>query len=133
MNINGKISIPIENEEKDMERAVNFADFEVAKFTEKQRINFTEAALIRTFLPKYNKEYKDTFPNPAHKSYSECYDLDLNAIIVETDTSHVRRWLYSEGKKRKPECEVGSMYWQHGIFYFSNAEDRFKVFNHEYL
>ena len=45
--------------------------------SEQQQINFTEAALIRYFSPSYNKEYKDTFPSPAHKTYSECYDLDI--------------------------------------------------------
>ena len=55
-------------------------------FSEQQKINFTEAALIRYFEPKYNKEYKDTFPNPAHKTYQECYELDINSILVELGT-----------------------------------------------
>lgn len=54
---------------------------------EQQKINFTEAALIKYFQPLYNKEYKDTFPNPAHSSYSECYELDINSVCFELDTS----------------------------------------------
>ncbi len=53
---------------------------------EQQKINFTEAALIKYFQPPYNKIYKDSFPNPAHITYSECYDLDINSICIELDT-----------------------------------------------
>lgn len=62
--------------------------------SEQQRINFTEAALIKYFQPSYNKMYKDSFPNPAHSTYSECYDIDLNMISVElrTDNIGVRLW-----------------------------------------
>ncbi len=54
---------------------------------ELQAVNFTEAALIRYFQPPYNKEYKDSFPNPTHSSYSECYELDVNSVGFEIDTS----------------------------------------------
>ncbi|MEI7219745.1 MULTISPECIES: hypothetical protein [Pectobacterium] len=64
------------------------------EITARQRINFTEAALIRYFSPEYNKTYKDTFPSPAHTTYSECYDLDLNSVSVElqTDKFYTRVW-----------------------------------------
>lgn len=51
-----------------------------------QQINFAEASLIRYFQPRYNTEFKNTFPSPAHKTYAECYDLDLNAVSVELQT-----------------------------------------------
>jgi len=54
---------------------------------EGQKINFTEAALIRYFQPQYNKEYRDTFPTKTHTSYSECYDLDINSVCFEMETS----------------------------------------------
>jgi hypothetical protein len=54
---------------------------------EAQKINFTEAALIRYFQPQYNKEYKDSFPTKGHTSYSECYDLDINSVCFEMETS----------------------------------------------
>jgi hypothetical protein len=57
-----------------------------SEISEQQAINFGEAALIRFFAPRYNKRFKDTFPNPAHKTYAECYDLDLNMVSVELDT-----------------------------------------------
>ena len=56
---------------------------------EQQKINFTEAALIRYFAPPYNKIYKDSFPNPAHSTYSECYDLDINSICIEMQTAEM--------------------------------------------
>lgn len=64
--------------------------------TEQQQINFTEAALIRYFKPSYNTTYKDSFPNPAHSTYSECYDIDLNMICVEVQTEDLGLRLWSE-------------------------------------
>jgi hypothetical protein len=64
--------------------------------TEQQQINFAEAALIKYFQSPYNKEYKDTFPNPAHSTYKECYDLDLNEVCVEIDAEDIRSRLWSQ-------------------------------------
>jgi hypothetical protein len=128
-SMNGLISMPKENKNKDLKRWMNFNN-PINPISEKQKINFTEAALIRTFLPKYNKDFKNTFPNPAHTSYSECYILDINAIVVELDTSEMRRWLHTDDKKR-PTDQIP--YWQQGEFYFINDEDRYKIFNYEYL
>lgn len=132
-SMNGMISMPQENEKEDFTRWMNFNNGK-NPFSDKQKINFTEAALIRTFLPKYNKEYKNTFPNPAHSSYSECYNLDLNSIVVEMDMTEAKRWLFSENKPRKIDKDgLGIPYWQYGQFYFVTDEDRYKIFNHEYL
>ena len=68
---------------------------------EQQKINFTEAALIKYFQPPYNVIYKDTFPNPAHKTYSECYELDINSIGIEMHTSEmINCSMYSESVKK---------------------------------
>lgn len=64
--------------------------------SERQSINFTEAALIKYFGAPYNKIYKDTFPNPAHSTYSECYELDLNSIMVEIQTEELGLRLWSQ-------------------------------------
>ena len=63
-------------------------------------INLAKAALIRNFQPPYNKVFKITFPSPAHKTYSQCYDLDLNAVIVEVDTSNIRAEIWSSFRTR---------------------------------
>jgi hypothetical protein len=59
-----------------------------------QVVNYTEAALIRYLQPEFNKIYKDTFPNPAHVTYSECYDLDINSVtvVLTTDELATRIW-----------------------------------------
>lgn len=62
---------------------------------EQQVINFTEAALIRYFQPPYNIEYKETFPNPAHSTYSECYELDIHSVGIELNTANINCRLYS--------------------------------------
>jgi hypothetical protein len=58
-------------------------------------INLAEAGLIRYFRPEYNKVYKDSFPNPAHSTYSECYNLDLNTVNVEVNTESLASQLKS--------------------------------------
>ena len=82
--------------------------------TEQQRINYTEAAMIRYFQPQYNKIFKDTFPSPAHKTYAECYDLDLNAVMVELDSEPLGSRLFSA--QRAPS-------WTHFIAYELHSRD----------
>lgn len=83
------------------EKAEHFFKNNGFSISEKQKINFTEAALIRYFQPKYNIEFKDCFPSSKHKSYSECYSLDIKALTVEVDTSENVRKIYTEKSGRK--------------------------------
>lgn len=76
--------------------------------TEQQAINFTEAALIRYFEPEYNKTFKDTFPNPAHKTYSECYELDINSVVVTIETDNLGCMLWSS--KQSPRMTHIAVY-----------------------
>jgi hypothetical protein len=76
--------------------------------TEQQRINFTEAALIRYFQPEYNTTYKDSFPKPTHTSYSECYELDINSVAVELNTEDSYCMLWSRAVRPR---------WSHFIMY----------------
>lgn len=88
---------------------------------EQQVINFTEAALIRYFQPPYNKEYKDTFPNPAHKTYQECYGLDINSICIEVKTENINVKLYSQTVPAS---------WKHmKDFFLHSREDRKSMFD----
>lgn len=127
--INGKIKTRQNNNEAEVDRYLKFAN---AKFSEKQKINFTEAALINSFKPKYNKEFKNTFPSNRHIDYDECYKLDINGIMIELDLSEINRWLYSEAKPRILNPN-GHNYWQSDIFYFNNREDRYQMFNSDYF
>lgn len=53
---------------------------------EEIRINFTEAALINYFKPKYNVTYKYNFPMDSHKSYNECFEMPIDGVIFELQT-----------------------------------------------
>lgn len=89
--------------------------------TEGQQITYTEAAMIRHFQPQYNIEYKDSFPDPKHTSYRECYDLDLNLVAVELDTRQIGSRLWS------PTVAPG---WNHMIsFALHSPEERQHMFD----
>lgn len=66
------------------------------KLNEKEIINFTEAALIKYFKPKYNIMYKDIFPSIDHKSYKEAIELDINCVAFQLDTECINLKLYTE-------------------------------------
>ncbi|WP_291131796.1 hypothetical protein, partial [Flavobacterium sp. UBA7682] len=87
--------------------------------SEKQKINFTEAALIKYFEPKYNIEFKDNFPSTKHKSYSECYNLDIKALSIELDTSEMIRKIYTEKTGRKIHHQK--------MFEFNSDNDRISL------
>ena len=71
--------------------------------TAQQKINFTEAALIKYFDPIYNENFKDSFPSPTHKTYSECYKLDINSVIVELGTQDIIECKFYSDKVPKQE------------------------------
>lgn len=66
------------------------------QISKKQEIDFTEAALIRYFQPKYNNEFKYTFPSKDHSVYSDCYKVGLDYIQVEINTKRLNFRLFSE-------------------------------------
>ncbi|MFD2943292.1 hypothetical protein [Flavobacterium notoginsengisoli] len=86
------------------------------KISENQKINFTEAALIKYFEPTYNLDFKKNFPDKKHKSYSECYKLDIRALNIELDTSEHIRNLYSK--------KAGNKNNHSAMFNFENDSDR---------
>lgn len=51
--------------------------------SEAERITLYEASLIRYFQPKYNKEFKDSFPSTNMKLLADCYDKDFAALTAE--------------------------------------------------
>jgi hypothetical protein len=106
--------VSLEDNNKHIQKAIN------TEITEQQRINFTEAALIRYFQPEYNEMFKNNFPSPAHKTYSECYDLDLNTVMVELQTKEIGFMLRSA--KVPPK-------WDHFvIFPLHSQEERKSMF-----
>lgn len=69
--------------------------------SKEQEISITEAALIRYFQPKYNTEYKSTFPSVKHSDYNEFFKIGLDYIAVEMDTSRLNFNLCSQTIKAK--------------------------------
>lgn len=63
-----------------------------------QEVNLTEAILIRYFDPPYNTMFRKSFPNPAHASYRECYELDFHSVSVELDTENINSQLWSAAR-----------------------------------
>ncbi|EJQ48357.1 hypothetical protein IEI_03888 [Bacillus wiedmannii] len=62
----------------------------------KQEINFTEAALIRYFQPKYNDIMKYRFPSKKHTEYSDLFKENVDYVSVEIDTQRLYVKLHSE-------------------------------------
>lgn len=89
--------------------------------TKQQEINFTEAALIRYFQPEYNDKFKYNFPNPAHSTYAECYDLDLNSIYFEVHTEDLYSRLFTK--------TVGPEWIHFGKFTMHSSEERRDMMN----
>jgi hypothetical protein len=87
---------PDSNEDKDIKKvSTAMHRFVTNTLSEQQITNFTEASLIKYFKPEYNIEYKDKFPNPAHKSYSECYELDINSVAFELEADCIKTRLFT--------------------------------------
>lgn len=65
------------------------------RITAQQAVNFTEAALVKFFLPEYNDTSKYDFENKAKETYPECYNLDVNLVIIELNTEEINCQLWS--------------------------------------
>ena len=99
----------------------HFKEAMAAELTEQQKINFTEAALIKYFQPRFNEIYKNTFPSPAHSTYSQCYDIDLNSVSFEIETESIKGRLWSTAAPPS---------WLHiGTFPLHSTEERKSMFD----
>ncbi|MFS0754279.1 hypothetical protein ABC383_06225 [Noviherbaspirillum sp. 1P10PC] len=70
--------------------------------TEKERVALYEASLIRYFQPRYNKEFKDSFPSTNMKVLKDCYSKDFSAVIAEINFDDLPWNLRSELVPSKP-------------------------------
>lgn len=64
--------------------------------TEKERVALYEASLIRYFQPRYNKEFKDSFPSTNMKVLKDCYSKDFAAVVAEINFDNLPWDLKSE-------------------------------------
>lgn len=113
------ISKKYKNKDRDEYLVKSFFENDGFTFSERQKINFTEAALIKYFEPKYNIEFKDNFPSEKHKSYNECYKLDIRTLNIEVDTSDLIRNLYT--------TKIGRKNYHSVMFEFKNDDDRLSL------
>lgn len=70
--------------------------------TEKERIALYEAALIRYFQPRFNKEFKDSFPSTDLKILKDCYDKDFSGIVAEINFDELPWNLRSDNVSAAP-------------------------------
>lgn len=103
--VQNNYGVSIEESDRHLFNVCNIVMNDDAGITEKQSINFTEAALIRYFQPEYNEKFKNIFPDHSHSSYSECYDLDINSVIIELSTDLERGGFKLHSSKILPDYD----------------------------
>lgn len=64
--------------------------------SEAERTTLYEASLIRYFQPRYNKEFKDSFPSTNMKLLADCYEKDFAALVAEVCFDELPFQLFSE-------------------------------------
>lgn len=90
-------------------------------FNGHEGVALAEAGLIRYFQPKYNKIFRDNFPDPKHVSLSECLDLELNTIVIELHGINIQT------SYKSPTVEAGELHFpQYPLF---EAEGRTSLFD----
>ncbi|MCE9608506.1 MAG: hypothetical protein K8U03_26780 [Planctomycetia bacterium] len=121
--MNGSYDEFEKTEEEDIDHSSKIYD---ATFTEQQTINYAEAGMIRYFQPEFNRIYKDSFPNPAHSTYSQCYDLDIHMLAVSICTDCIRSRIWSPtvapSDKHLAQFDLRTSEQRRGIFdYFGDG------------
>lgn len=117
LSIGNNDAVPkIKTDKRNKNLIEHFFENKGFKISEHQKINFTEAALIKYFEPAYNLDYKKNFPDKKHKSYSECYKLNIRALNIELDTSEHIRNIFSK--------KAGSKNNHSAMFNFENDSER---------
>lgn len=74
---------PFATDKSDSEARISAGLDKLYGTSEKERISLYEAALIRYFQPKFNKEFKDSFPSTNLKVLQDCYEKDFLALVAE--------------------------------------------------
>lgn len=77
-----RIDPKAENHDNSFERYSKGAK-KVLNLSDSEQVSLYEAALIRYFKPKYNKEFKKSFPSTNHKILEDCYQKDFSLLVAE--------------------------------------------------
>lgn len=87
--------------------------------TERERVSLYEAAMIRYFQPKLNKEFSDSFPSTNMKVLEDCYSKDFSAVAASFSIDVLPYYLCSDTVAAKHG---------HLAFYDLHADDARKAF-----
>lgn len=87
--------------------------------SEAERVTLFEASLIRYFMPRYNKEFKNSFPSTNLKVLTDCYDKDFSAVCAEIYIDDLPYYLCSETVEPS---------FKHTAFHHLHDDDERKVF-----
>lgn len=63
---------------------------------EAERTTLYEASLIRYFQPRFNKEFKNSFPSTSMKLLADCYEKDINSVVAEICHDDIPFTLFSD-------------------------------------
>ncbi len=66
-----------------------------------EQVSLFEAAMIKYFLPEYNKEFKDSFPSTNLKILQDCYEKDISAVFAQICIDELPYKLFSEAVEPK--------------------------------
>lgn len=74
---------PSAKDQSQGETRIDVAVNKLLSTTEAEQVTLFEASLIRYFQPKFNIEFKNSFPSSNLKALEECYKADLAAVCAE--------------------------------------------------
>ncbi|MEN2750063.1 hypothetical protein AAIR29_00310 [Psychrobacter sp. FBL11] len=86
-------NIEIDNRDLNIDRFNSIYESDISKETQ---VSIVEAAMIKYFQPKYNKIYKDNFPNKSYKILEDVFALDFTGVIVNINSDNLYCRLFSE-------------------------------------
>jgi hypothetical protein len=87
---------PFAQDREHGEARIEMGISKLIEITEAERTTLYEASLIRYFQPRYNKEFKNSFPSTNMKILKDCYSKDIATIIAEICLDHFPVRLYTD-------------------------------------
>lgn len=87
---------PFADNQEESESRISNGMNKLRDTNEQERITLYEASLIRHFQPKFNKEFKNSFPSTRMKLLKDCYEKDFSAIIAEICFDNMYLHLFSD-------------------------------------
>jgi hypothetical protein len=95
--IMGRPGPTIKSKEEDREHVSQvYGRYQSIDFWQKEAVTGAEAGLIKYFQPRYNKVYKNHFPDPSHVPLSMLYDLEFHTLSVELQAFQIKTLFKSE-------------------------------------